>query len=271
VGFDETFGEEQHVSLPSADPWPALRDAIQERQNWSAVLPRRVFQVVSISAPADSSVVLLDPVGGAELREKVLPLNRPITKFGEATPIGPDRYAVSDVQVGARAGAQWTATRDHFARAQFEHLSDTEKVSIPSFERMDAGVSVSSGAVTSGTSMPRELTYETLIIDSPWDGRPAPPYSLPLSVQLGMVRAGAAARAPFRTMGAEKFSREAESAAVLEDEGFVIASTADLSVAPQFATPMTKGDASLTLKLHLAAHPADRERLQVVAAHEAAA
>jgi hypothetical protein len=274
VPVNKSFGEDQHVSIPPVDPWPDLRDALQNSQNWNAVLPSGVARAVSLVAASDSTLVLLDPVGGAEVREKVLPLNRPITKVGEATPLGPNEYDVTGVQVGAHAAATWGTTTDFFARANFEDLTDAEKLSIPSFERMDAGVGIASSAVNVGSGINMNVTYETLIIDldSPWATRPSPRFPLRQSALLAMVRGGAAARSSFRNTGDAKFAGATPQSAILGDEGFVIASTADLTVSGAFGggQPMTKGDANLALKLHLADHPEDRALLQVIALHEAA-
>jgi hypothetical protein len=271
VPFDATFGDSAANPLPSADPWPPLRDALQDPQSWSAVLPPQVSRVVSLLAPADPGLVLIDPVGGAEGRERVVPLDRPITKFGEATPAGPGQWDVSGVTVGTDDTAPWAVVTDYFARAQFEQLTDAEKISIPSFEPMDAGVAVSSDAIREGAAISTELTYETLIIDSPWSGRRQPDYQLPLAAQLSMVRNGAAARSPLRNVGGAKFANPgAGGVPVLADESYVIAGTDDLRPSPGFPA-MTKGDAYLALKLHLAAHPEDRGQLQVLALTEAAA
>ena len=271
VPFDAMFGDSTPNPLPTADPWPPLRDALQNPQSWSAVLPPQVSRVVSLLPPVDPNLVLLDPVGGAEVRERVVPLDRPIAKFGEATPVGPDGWVVSGVTIGTNDAPPWVPTTDYFARAQFEQLTDAEKVSIPSFERMDAGVALSSDAVRAGPAMSTALTYETLIIDSPWSGRRLPDYHLTLSAQLSMALNGAAARSPLRNVGGVKFANPAAgNVSILGDESYVIASTDDLSGRPDFGT-MTKGDAYLALKLHLADHPEDRGRLQVLALHEAAA
>jgi hypothetical protein len=181
---------------------------------------------------------------------------------------------VSGVAVGANdnEAPPWVPTTDYFARAQFEDLTDAEKVSIPSFELMDAGVSVSSDAIGAGPAISTELTYETLIIDSPWSRRQQPDYHLALSAQLSMAQNGAAARSRLRNIGSTKFANpSASDRSILGEETYVIANTTDLGTQQQFGTSMTKGDAYLTLKLHLAAHPEDRGQLQVLATHDAAA
>jgi hypothetical protein len=55
---------------------------------------------------------------------------------------------------------------------------------------------------------------------------------------------------------------------VLDDEEYAVASTSDLTVQQAFGTMQTKGEAYCILQAHLAAHPEDRGRLQVVSRHE---
>ena len=54
----------------------------------------------------------------------------------------------------------------------------------------------------------------------------------------------------------------------LEEEGYVIASTTDLSVRVDISSPVTQGAADLALSEYLAAHPDERDGLQVIPMHE---
>jgi hypothetical protein len=221
---------------------------------------------------ADAPPLLIDPIGGARLRERVLPLNRKLDKLGEAVLTGPNRFDITEVRVGGTKTERWNVTIDRFARAQFEELSDAQKLSIPSFEPMDAGVEIASDAVIAGAGLTTNLTYETRIVDFPYDGRTAPRYSMPRGQLLAMLGSGAAAQAPIRNKGGARFAPEAGLVvgSRLDDETYVIASTADLRARNDLSQPSSKGDVQATLKAHLAAHPEDSNRLQVVALQEAA-
>jgi hypothetical protein len=117
--------------------------------------------------------------------------------------------------------------------------------------------------------------YETKIVDSPWAVRKSPPYQLTFDRQSVMVFSGAAARAPFRATGAQKFTRpdlpDGAAAATVSDDPYVIAGVDDLAARPELGTGLAKADAFAALARHLALHPEDRGRLQVVPATEAAA
>jgi hypothetical protein len=209
-------------------------------------------------------------MGSATLRQRVLPLNRPLDKFGEFQIEGPNQFAIGNVRIGDEPAEHWEPVKDFFAPGQFENLSEAEKLSRDSFELMDAGISLASQRVEHGASRTRTLKYETSIVDSPWDSREAPPYRPSLSEQMTMSRKGAKAASAIRHTGTLKYAPATGKppAFVLDDEEYAVASTSDLTIRQEFGTARTKGEAYRKLKAHLTAHPEDRDRLQVVSLHE---
>jgi hypothetical protein len=266
VDFDVRVGEERRDRLPPTDPWPLLEAAIADARNWSALNPPAATQVVALrTSDENAPAVLVDPVGGATMRQRITPLNRPITKFGEAEPSGPGRYDVVAVQVGDHP-APWSVVRDYFPPGHFTKLSDDEKLSRPSFEKMDAGLTVASDAVALGSVIGVRLEYETTIIDSPWDGRAAALYAPLLSRQLSALGRGASALSPLRHSGLRKFELDPrrEAATHLDDEAFVIASTIDLSQRADISGPVMHGDAVDRLSAYLELHPEEAGVLEVI-------
>jgi hypothetical protein len=276
IGFDVTFGESRQVTPPTIDPWPMLRDAIQEPRNWSASLPPDIERVIALRLPpsgeAQAPTGLVEPMGGLTLRQRVLPFERPLTRFGEATPIGPDHYSITEVRLGDQP-VTYARVDDFFAPAQYTELSDAEKLSSPSFERMPAGVSLRSDAVEAGPGVSRTLEYDSTIIDSPWDGRPSATYVPSAEQQLSMVAGGAVARSPLRTAGLGQYAPDpnAPNGVRFEEETFVVASTDDLTLRADVTGPVPKGQALVALRRYLVDHPQERHTLQVIAAHEAVA
>jgi hypothetical protein len=270
VSFDHRFGGDSQIVPPAVDPTPLLMDALRDPRNWSGTTPPASWRAVSVAAPPNQTDVFIDPVGGVLVRERVLPLNRRITRFGDATPSGPGEYDVTDASLGG-GPTGWTPVEEAFAPAQFEELSDAEKLSLPSFARMDAGVSLAGTALEAGPALGTDLVYETKIVDRPWAGAPAPAYPLPLRNQLVMLAAGAAARAPFRVTGAQKFVAPGPARVKLDDEPYVIAGVDDLVTRAGFGLSLSQNDAFSALARHLELHPEDRGTLQVVPRTEAVA
>jgi hypothetical protein len=274
VGFDVTFGPVLSLVLAPLDPWPVLLAAIEDVRNWSSALGANAHGVVTARAAAgESAAQLLDPGGAATLRQTVLPLNRTITRFGTGKPSGPDRYAVDSVAVNGTAPSTPDPVTDFFAAAQFEELSDTEKLSRPSFERMDAGFTVAANSVAAGPPVGASVEFETIIIDIPWEPRRGPRYALPLTHQLAMLEQGASAQAPLRTTGLGRFSPPATrpSAIAMDDERYVVATTTDATPFAGVPGAFAKGAALNALARHLRAHPELAGQLQVMPEHEAAA
>jgi hypothetical protein len=281
VGFDKSFGEEQRVELAPGDPWAALKAAAEDRRNWSATLPPAVFQVVSVTTPtgAGDEPVLVDPMGGLTLRQKAVPLDRTLTRFGEAPLAFPHRFApvLDQVQVGVGAVPRPGLVQDAFAPAQFEELSDADKLSRPSFEQMDTGLTLASERVEctlGGGVRGLDATYETVTIDAPKrPPTPVPggPWTLSSAQQLSVLDRAAAARSALLRTGLERFAPppDAEPLARLDEEAFLVVGTEDLAPRPDvLKEPTTKGAAFQALDAWLAGRPEDRGALQVVPVHE---
>jgi hypothetical protein len=276
VGFDRTFGQRITFSpLPPANLRDQLRAAIEDERNWNAELPPAVERVVSTVPPSpDPAVatppVLVDPMGAIALHQRLLPLNYRIAKFGEAVLAKPVTFKVTDVLVGD-SPEDFSLVQDFFAPGEFEVLSEDDKLSRPSFEKMVAGVAIASDAVDHGQPKEATVEYEDIIIDSPFDSRPVGPYLLSGANLLGMLGRGAATLGGFATTGGRKFAPPLGSTALISfaDPGFVIANTNDLRSRPEITLPTTKGSAAIALNDYLAAHPEERGRLQIVPLHEA--
>jgi hypothetical protein len=263
VPFEKTFGEERQVELPFTDPQPLLIAAVADARNWSGSLPFGVTQVVSLAA-GQSADSFLNPAGALTLRQTVLPLNRTLTKFGATAPVGPNRYDLTSVVLGTDTVGFDTYT-DFFAAAEFEDMSDDEKLSRPSFERMDAGLIVSGGAVDHGPAIGTAVSYETVLVDDRFNSRNGPRYFLGLDVQLATSFQGAAARSILKQSGFAKFAPEATAPVrvSLKEDRFVVISTDDLGVRDDISSPANKGDAMRALADYLVANPGERGRLQV--------
>jgi hypothetical protein len=270
VGFDETFGGGRpEPALPPRPIWPELEAALRDLGNWTAELPAATANLVSLRKPAPTAPALLaHPMGVLTVRQKVVPLDREVTRFGEHAPADATRFRVTRVRVGDDTAAVAYVT-DFFAAGQFQALGDAEKLSRPSFEKMPAGVTVTSADLEHGPAVAAKLEYETKIVDSPWDSREAPRFQLPRHAMLAMAKVGAVAVSALRRSGDARYVADVpRRVAVVDDERFVIASTRDLAVRADLAAPTTKGAALEALAAHVAANPGERATLQVVALAE---
>jgi hypothetical protein len=273
VGFDATFGDSQQISAPALDPWPQLQQALADARNWSAVLPPAAVRVVSTQSPGPGATgTLVDPVGAVSVKQTVTPLNRKITKFGEGPPQTHDQFDLTNVVAGASNGAPWTTLTDYFPPAQFEDMKDDEKLSRPSFELMDAGATVAANAVTSGPSDGVDVVYQTILVDSPWQRRPAAQYGLTLNLMTVFLTSSAGALGGVGRSGLGRFnSGSPPQVSLAEQDEFVIATTDNLTARADLGSGMSKGSAQAALRAYLAQHPEASGQLQVVSRFEVAA
>ena len=275
VHVDITWGESQQVELPPTDAWPPLQQAIQNLQNWSGTVPNSLPSPVSVASPtADPTKIYVDPSGVLTLRERVLPLNQVLTKFGEAIPGPQNTFTVDQVQLGGQA-VPFTLISDLFAPAQFEEMSDQDKLSRPSFDAGIAGFSVGDGQLALGRQLGVDVEYEDIYVD---DDAPPPPsnpnkFRPLLAQQLQWARVNGAAKSTQHAAMLGKFSPAATATewVQLTDETYVVASTLDLSQRNDITRPVSKGDAYRALAKHLAENPAESGQLQVLPVWELAA
>jgi hypothetical protein len=274
VPFDAKFGATRTIAPPERDPWELLEPAIREQQNWTAELPPGAFPIVSLrTPPVGAPPVLLDPVGSAALRQKVVPLDFTLSKFGEATPLGPDHYTVTEVTVQGTATTAYTDVEDLFARGQFRKLSDHQKLTLPSFEPLVAGIRLSAKSVTLGQPQGRNVVFETIILDSEYESRPQPAYAVPLRQQLAATAISAASLSDLSMTGLGRFAPDPRLAApfALDEETYVVASTDELIPNTAITEATTMGRAYDALEEYLANHPEERGAYQVVSLEEVTA
>lgn len=267
---DFTFGEEKHESVPGADPWPLLEAAIADQRNWSASLPPASVAVVTLAAPEGSQApVLIDPLGGATLRQKVVPFNQRLTKFGEAAPKNHELFQLSEVKVGTTtlptSSPQIKLVNDHFAPGQFREMTDAEKISSPSFVDMTSGFTLASDALTVGGGTEAKVEYTTKVIDTKNAASiEAGVHSVDSAKLLQMLQRGQGCE--LASAGLSKYapSPNDPKLVALTEELFVVAQKTDLKVRTDITRPVSKGLAQLALADYLGRKPLEREILQVI-------
>ncbi len=205
------------------------------------------------------------------VRERVVPLDLQITRYGNAAPSDGTLFSISDVQINASDEPR-QPIQDYFAAGQFLTLSDADKVSAPSFEKYDAGVSVGSTDIVAGSDSPRTVVYEERYIDDFNSfSRLARLYAMPASIHSAMTRMGAGFASPLKNSGLFKYDTGVTGAAVkATDPAYVITSTEDLSVRNDIiaAAGGTFFQIRAALDGYLALHPEETDALQIQALHE---
>jgi hypothetical protein len=122
-----------------------LREAFLADNAWSAEPPRSGATGVSLRALSATDGLVVHPLGRFTVRQRALPLDVPISRYGAALPEpnSPTMFALRSIIVGTDVvtvnDKPSSPVEDWFAAAQFADLSEDEKLSRPGFEAMTSG------------------------------------------------------------------------------------------------------------------------------------
>ena len=274
ASVDLTWGDATPVTLPSKPVLPDLLGAFKAASNWSAILPDNTTQAVSLSTPKpDDTTLRVHPLGTLSVKENVVPLDLPITKYGNATPSDGTLFSISDVQINSQEEAR-TSYQDYFATGQFQTLSDADKLSLPSFEYYDAGVNIGSSTILTGADSPRTIVYEEIQIDPTAFSKVKRLYSMSTTVHASLVQQGAGYMSAVKHTGLAKYKQgPAPKPITTSDPVFVITGVDDMAIRADIgaASGTSYFAARATLATHLTLHPEDAGNLQIVPLYEVTA
>ena len=270
-----SWGDSTPALLPQKKVLDDLLPALQDPRNWSAALPDGATQAVTLSAPKpDDKTLRVHPLGTLTVRENVVPLDLQITRYGNATPADGNYFAISDVKIDGQTETRQNF-QDYFAAGQFLTLSDADKVSLPSFEKYDAGATIGSAAILAGADSPRTVFYEERYVDNYKDfSRFARRYAMTSAVHAALTQQGAGFASPLKNSGLFKYGTGATLPAVTaQDVAYVIAQTDDLSVRADISSAGGKAyfQTHAALNSYLSLHPGESANLQILPTHEVAA
>ncbi|MGC4070212.1 MAG: hypothetical protein QM784_37240 [Polyangiaceae bacterium] len=288
LGVDITFGKKNKVSLPEIDPWQGnssddarlkvigLAAAIADSRNWSGSKSKGSFSVVSLAGAASSGTnAPIDPIGAATLRQKVVPLNQKIEKFGEYKPKKYNQFQLGTILVGdSTTGAMYETIEDDFVPAHFLKLSDSQRLSMESYDKMVAGVTIAPNNVVVGTTTATELSYKTAMIA---DGGAAiaaaqADYKLTKSQLQAMLKFCASARGGIRRSGLQKFVDPTRAPLLTTtSRRYVVVHACSLKkdLSKTSGKPVTHTQAILALRAYLEANPDEAGEYSVVSELEA--
>jgi hypothetical protein len=97
------------------------------------------------------------------VRQRLLPLDERIERFGSDVPAGANRFHIRGAALGSDPDVPTVPLQDLFAPAQFKALSDDEKLSQPSFTPMHSGVRVGEDELVHGSQHDVQVVYEQAV------------------------------------------------------------------------------------------------------------
>jgi len=156
--------------LVLVDVLGVLITALSDSKSWQAQLPGGASQLVGLRQPTTAGV-LMHPLGTLTVRQTVVPLGltRDIDRLGTGTPSTDRRFTITGASIGPKPQERISVS-ELFAPGQFFDMSDDDRLAAPSFEAMDAGVTIGAGGYTAGPGKTSPFEYTNILIGP--DGNP---------------------------------------------------------------------------------------------------
>jgi hypothetical protein len=260
------------------DPLPELLAALRDHRSWGGTVANRSRGLVSLRETPQNGDLLVHPLAQLSVRQRVVPLDIEIARFGNTIPSGERRFRITRVQLGGRPVDRTRTLTDFFAPGQFLHLTDAQVLSRPSFEQLDSGLELAGDSVSFGGQdniallASADATYETVTV-SPGGGfaRPKSTAVLADSTVLAISAIGASGRSAARGPGSARYRGSKRDLAPKEPR-YTIAGRENLTAAVGLAGLPAEGTSYTVAQQALANLAASnarlRNRLNVVAWHE---
>lgn len=162
-----TFGEQKPDPLPIVSPFADLRNALNDQRCLSYQIPDWATDSMVFTENAQD---YLDPIGCIIIKQKVVPLNFYMAKYGRGVPPESERK-LSFTYIGSDNQPERVIepVKEEFIPDQFKKMTDNERLSSPSFEEFEAGIKIRNHFVTKQDNLDLlsvDPTFETVLRES---------------------------------------------------------------------------------------------------------
>jgi hypothetical protein len=270
VDFDVTWGEQKDTSLPPVEVLPVFLAEVDKRENWKALPPPSTNLLVSLRA-LDPALLVLHPYGALTVSQRAVPLDLTLDKVGNQKPQDVDRVDLTAAVSGA-TNLTLTPVEESFAPAQFQQLSDADKLSRPSYQELKGGATLAaagSGASQSSKMVARSIAYQVTIIDKE-PVKPLPRgrfFRATTALFDRFLRGSAAARSPLSFQQKSRLQPYTDKIG-LSPEGYTVVSSHDNRPFDSASTFSSEAQASESVRRRLERDPSLADAIQVVPNHE---
>jgi hypothetical protein len=264
ISFDVTWGDDAAPQIEAeVDVLPVVQAALNDDRNWLATLPANTHQNVTVKKlELPPEQIVMNPFAVLAVSQKIVPLGFDINKFGNQKPKGTTRFDLTTNDGGTEE------VREEFAIANFQHLSDSEKLARKSFEQMRSGLRFSTGdSSQTGANVDKDVTYELSYVHR----------KRGISIRAGLVRLFGTVFSMFAGAGAVTKNKFAVSGRIggtpiakvdVEEPEFHVVNGADLTL---YAAGLSAKSEAEAWQLHddlVATDPSLSGRLQVMSSYE---
>jgi hypothetical protein len=252
---------------------PLVAKDVSQPGNWSAALPSISDPIVTLAPPnVPSGQIVVHPMGQLQVRQTTVPLRTPIDKFGNATPLDGDSFAIASTLANPKL-TPGPDPVEMFAMGQFKNMTDDQKLAAPAFQPAPAGIVIQQATLATGFQVDSNVTYTTHVIDDQASPSTGNDYAVAAATVSRLGKRSAAAYSPARRTGTRRFVAPGTTSPITTSSvKYVIATTDTLKQrADLTSVATTQYMASQLLRAHLVQNPQDRGQLQVLPTHEVAA
>lgn len=163
IDFEVAWGDAPAPELPSVAVGPQISAALSEAKAWTAQLPNG-DPLVTLRTVDAGTDVMAHPMGVLTGIQRVVPFGIDIDRVGKAKPSDGNRFDIAGVTIGGDPEDP-AIRQEHFARGEYLDMTEEEKLSLPSFEHFDAGITVSTDDYSVGADQVAfEPEWETVYL-----------------------------------------------------------------------------------------------------------
>jgi len=264
VGFDVTWGDDAPSQIEqTVNVLPLVKTALNDDRNWVATFPANTHATVTLKQiPTGPGNVVLHPFGVLAVSQKIVPLGIEINRFGHQRPSGATKFELTFSSGGT------SEVREEFAMANFLTMSDSEKISRKSFEKLRSGLRFATGDSSQyGANVQKEVNYELSYVHKKKGTTIRGGLMSMLSSVFTMLSKGGSISQ--NSFSVSKYSGTTPPARVETGEPeYLVVNSADLSLHGPGMVAKTSTEAYLLQDQLLAGDPSLRGKVMVVASHE---
>lgn len=278
IGFSTTWGDPAPgVAKETEDLKALIMGELDKAINWKPVIPEFNNIHVTVRTLREDEVValLIHPFGAIDFVQRALPLNFDVKKYGNRKPLHDNEanFNISNVKIGG-IDIGFESKQELFAVGNYQLLSEAEKLSRKSFERLDGGVTISDTGklkLAPTTLTPAVLNYE---LDYTYDDKEVERRRILVKIpQRGfgrMVRGAAASESVLSWKNANKSPLNAPVKTRVADQKYTVASNDDMKEFDQNLRAGSYTEVLESLNKIVKSKPEMADELQIVGIHELA-
>lgn len=266
--FDKTWGDTRVTTIPDIEILPKFLETIQKKEQWSTRLSTGKNLLVSLRKldEATEDLLVLHPAGSLLVQQKLLPLHITLDKIGNQKTADVREVFIQSASSNGTS-LNLKEVRDSFALAQYQQMSDAEKLSRPSFEQLPGGVEVSMGSnsIKNGRMVRRKIEYELTIIDKqPLRVLPFGKFFKEMGVLFfHFVNGNSAAKSKLSKATLVK-KQPPKQKLDLTEEGYTVAFTGNNKAFNAQSTFSTEAEAQRYMQEQLTANPKLKKQIHIV-------